>query len=105
VVGYTLADFDDVQDPVGDVWLFWRLHRLSAPGLDRPAATLAGTRTAMAGTEVRLTEDGRQMLHGQLNFVALNGIDDWVGGVHLDSRAGRLWFRNGGTLVRDERRR
>jgi hypothetical protein len=104
IIGQTLADFDDVADSVGDIWLFWRLHRLAARGLHRPAVTLTGRRTALAGTEVRLTEDGRKILAKQLNFVELNGIDDWIGGVHLDSRAGRIWFRTFGTLVRGQQR-
>jgi hypothetical protein len=32
---------------------------------------------------VALTETGRQVLAGNLNHVTLNGIDTWIGGVHL----------------------
>ena len=39
------------------------------------------------------------MLAGRRNFVELNGVDDWVGGVHLDSRTGVVWFRRGEELV------
>jgi len=27
-------------------------------------------------------------------------IDDWVGGVHLDSRSGRVWIHRDGALIR-----
>jgi hypothetical protein len=102
VIGYTLSDLFDEGDCVGDGWLFWRLRRLAGPNLARPAVTLTGTRTEIRGTEVRLTEDGVQILAKQRNFVMLNGIDDWIGGVHLDSNAGPVWFRRDNTLVRGE---
>jgi hypothetical protein len=35
------------------------------------------------GTGVRLTGAGAQVLAGQADQVALNGIDRWIGGVHL----------------------
>jgi hypothetical protein len=31
--------------------------------------------------------------------VEWNGIDDWVAGVRLDSRNGRVWFHREQTLV------
>jgi hypothetical protein len=37
------------------------------------------------------------------SLTALNGIDDWVGGVHLDSRAGNVWYHKDGTLVPSSR--
>lgn len=36
-----------------------------------------------------LTETGRAVLNGQSDFIALNGIDQWLGGVHL--RPENLW--------------
>ena len=46
-----------------------------------------------------ITDAGRAVLNGEANAVALNGIDDWVAGVHLDSKAGRVWFHRDGELV------
>jgi hypothetical protein len=34
---------------------------------------------------VKITEVGRQVLAGELNHVQINGIDRWLGGVHLKS--------------------
>ena len=31
------------------------------------------------------------MLAGQGNHLSVNGIDDWVGGVHLSSRRSNVW--------------
>jgi len=36
-----------------------------------------------------LTETGRAVLNGESDFIALNGIDHWLGGVHLQSE--NLW--------------
>jgi hypothetical protein len=37
---------------------------------------------------VRLTDAGRRVLAGEVNAVALNGIDRWLGGVHLETPSG-----------------
>jgi len=49
-----------------------------------------------AGTRLRPTAAGRRVLRGQADHVALNGIDRWVGGVHLHGRAAR-WRWDEGT--------
>ncbi len=41
----------------------------------------------------QVTEDGRAVLAGKVDFVALNGIDEWLGGVHLVS-PGKVWRWN-----------
>jgi len=40
------------------------------------------------------------VLAGDANAVELNGIDDWVLGVHLDSATGAVWYLKQGTLER-----
>jgi hypothetical protein len=49
--------------------------------------------------EVALTEAGEAVLAARANAVELNGIDDWILGVHLDSERGSVWFRKEGTLI------
>ena len=51
-----------------------------------------------AGAPRRL--DGEAILAGRGNAVEWNGIDDWVAGVHLHSRNGRVWFHSKQTLIR-----
>ena len=46
-----------------------------------------------------LTDAGESVLAGHANAVELNGIDDWVLGVHLDSENGSVWYRKDGALV------
>jgi Domain of unknown function (DUF1835) len=54
----------------------------------RIIARLAGARTPLltaeaASTGLRLTEAGRRVLAGADDHVRLNGVDRWIGGVHL----------------------
>lgn len=98
VIAYSLKALWDEGEYVGDRWLYWRLQRLANRNLPHPAVTMAGLQTVMRGTEVCLTEIGERIAAGEANFVELNGIDDWVGGVHLDSRDARVWFQKDGSL-------
>jgi hypothetical protein len=100
VVGYTMAHDMDFPAWMADNYLFQRLRRLGDGAVPRPLLTLSGDTTTLRGTEVRLTQHGDAILAGGGNAVEWNGIDDWVAGVHLDSRNGRVWFHNEQTLVR-----
>jgi hypothetical protein len=86
-------------DLCGDVWLFQRILRLGDPSLREPAIEIQGSRTQYRNTSLRLTAFGERVLDGKANFVDVNGIDDWVAGVHLQSDAGRVWFHDEGKLV------
>lgn len=58
---------------LGDDWAFQRIERMAA----------APTPLLEAAGPLRLTEAGRDVLNGRADHVALNGIDRWIGGVHL----------------------
>jgi hypothetical protein len=100
VVGRSVIALENEGDRAGDLLLWWRLRRLADPALPHPAVTIAGVQGWIAGAEVNLTSVGERIARGELNFVELNGIDDWVGGVHLDSRVGDVWFRRDDALIR-----
>ena len=100
VIVQSMRDSWHQEDWVGDNWLWWRLKRLADPALPHPAVAMTGDGTTMARAEVRLTPTGGRIVNAESDFLALNGIDDWVGGVHLDSRAGNVRFYGDGTLVR-----
>jgi Domain of unknown function (DUF1835) len=100
VVGYTMAHDMDFPDWVGDSYFFHRLHRLADAALPRPLLTLSGDTGTLRGTEVHITPDGEDVFAGKASALEWNGIDDWIGGVHLDSRQGRVWFHKDQTLVR-----
>jgi hypothetical protein len=76
---------------MGDVVFFMRLdHLLRAR---RPLVEREGPDGV-----VRLTEAGRLTLAGERDHVNVNGIDRWIGGVHLT--AGNVWRWNGGECVK-----
>ena len=47
-------------------------------------------------TPVALTDAGRRVLDGAADHVALNGVDRWIGGVHLLGREVRVAVGRGG---------
>jgi Domain of unknown function (DUF1835) len=100
VIGYTMAHDMEHPDWVGDAYLFARLRRLADLALLHPFLSLTGSTLSVRGSEVTLTEAGAGALAGEANFVNLNGIDDWIGGVHLESRNGNVWFRRGDTVAK-----
>ena len=52
----------------------------------------------MLDCEVELTSFGEEVSAGNTNNVYENGIDDWIGGVHLTDE-GYVTFRSGDSLV------
>ena len=73
--------------------LFARLLQLADLRQPRPAAELRGDLTSMLVCEARVTDFGRDCLAGRANLVSVNGIDVWIGGVHLASPIPLGWFR------------
>lgn len=76
---------------MGDTTFFARLGRL----LDSPAPLLA---RPLADGPIQLTYHGEEVLHNQADDIELNGLDRWIGGVHLTRAAHWRW--NGAELVR-----
>jgi hypothetical protein len=102
VIGHTLAHDREFPNWVGTDYLLDRVRRLSDPRLPRPLFTVVGDGVDMATTRITLTDFGRDILDGRGNAVDANGVDDWIGGVHLSSADGRLWFHDADadTLIR-----
>jgi hypothetical protein len=79
---FVRASAREVRPYLGDTWCFAAMDRLAGgphPLLDRrPAeAPIEGA------TLVRLTATGARVLAGEADHVTLNGVDRWIGGVHL----------------------
>lgn len=85
-------------DAVGDIYLSDRLRRLASLTIPQPVLTLEDPSADLKGS-VRLTGSGRDVLGYRAHFVEMNGIDEWVGGIHLQSAAERVWYHSKGTLV------
>jgi RNA polymerase sigma factor (sigma-70 family) len=72
---------------MGDATFWLRLeHLASGP---RPLVRLIGqpTHRAFPKRAVELTDDGRRVFAGDADWIALDGIDRWLGGVHLVGHA------------------
>jgi hypothetical protein len=94
VIGHTMAS--ESLDRQGDPYL---LHRLTALASCRsPLVSLSGNPVELRDCEAELTSVGADVLAGKVNNVHQNGIDDWVGGVHLTDK-GRVTFRSGDSLI------
>jgi hypothetical protein len=100
-LGDALVHRRDGPDQGDYHWLLGRFRRLADPSLRYPLATIIGESEGMTRDEIFLTEAGGEVLAGRSNFVHLNGIDDWVLGVHLESATGNVWYRTGDALSRD----
>lgn len=70
---------------LGDLPCFFRMKHL-AEG-PRPLLRLEPPgRAVERATVLRLTESGTRVLAGEADQISLNGIDRWIGGVHLQGR-------------------
>lgn len=58
----------------------------------------AGAVLSLIERPIRVTEAGREVLAGRADHIALNGIDRWLGGVHLTPA--RLWRWTGSSVIR-----
>jgi RNA polymerase sigma factor (sigma-70 family) len=71
---------------MGDATFWTRLESLARG--PRPLVRLHGrpTHQRLPAGAVELTDDGRRVAAGEADAIALNGIDRWLGGVHLMGR-------------------
>ena len=69
---------------LGDTWCFDRMARMATG----PEPLLAADPAPVTRhSRLALTDTGRRVLDGGADHVALNGVDRWIGGVHLQGRA------------------
>lgn len=98
---YLAARAHEERIYMGDWSFWWRVLELANarhPAIDLNVGEAA--RTLPSG-ELRLTETGRAVLAGRSDWVELNGIDRWLGGVHLEGdEAAWRWDDGAGRLVR-----
>ena len=72
---------------MGDTTFWARVEGLARG--ERPLVRLSGEpmRDSLPAAEIGITDDGRRVLAGDADWIALDGIDRWLGGVHLVGRA------------------
>lgn len=93
VIGYTMADGMDGLDYVGDTYLYGRLKNLASPKLNNPLLKISPQDSSMQKTVVHITDFGKRVLENKVNVIQENGINDWVGGVNLNSSSNCIWVR------------
>lgn len=76
---------------VADREVFNKLLALDQFSLQAPLVLVQGDRRSPRFCSCKLSPTGSRVLNGELNHVELNGIDRWVGGVHLTQK--NIWYR------------
>jgi hypothetical protein len=71
---------------LGDTWCFDRIAGFVEAPTPLVAAEPAGA-PIDRHARLRLRDAGRDVLRGRADHVSLNGVDRWIGGVHLTGRA------------------
>jgi hypothetical protein len=74
---------DETPDMVGDLYLFARLNRFGSPELKHPLIEIDNPTGSMRECQIRALPLAHDILAGRANMIELNGLDDWLGGVHL----------------------
>lgn len=83
---------------LGDLGFYYRLDRLAAgntplvQGLPEGGVSHAARNNSTVeyiDTPIELTDAGRAVLEGKMDLIGLNGIDRWIGGVHLTNE--HIW--------------
>jgi hypothetical protein len=90
-VEYVVYDHDEFDQHGSSQVLLPTLLKLASDELKHPLLKLEGDPTEFRSFTVKLTDAGKAVLLGEANYVELNGIDKWIGGVHLKS-PGPIWF-------------
>jgi hypothetical protein len=73
---------------LGDYQVWRDLERIAR--VDQPLVIIEGhTDSRIHKASFSITETGIEVLEGRADFVDLNGIDQWLGGVHLNKDS--LW--------------
>lgn len=72
---------------MGDYWAWAALHRLGTgeyPLVTAPVAPVPELTTDFAAQTYSVTDVGHDVLAARADHAELNGIDRWIGGVHLE---------------------
>jgi plasmid stabilization system protein ParE len=95
---FTHAAAREFRPYLGDTWCFATMERMiQAPEpllTSEPADRPTGFRSRL-----RLTDAGAQVLAGERDHITDNGIDRWIGGVHLGGRNSAWRFDEGTEAV------
>ena len=89
---------------LGDAQFMLHLRQLASgpqPLLTISIDDAAKESSEFLGTSFTLTDNGKSVLRGEVDQIALNGIDTWLGGVHLTGNdAAWRWDEQAGPLAK-----
>lgn len=85
-------------DVIGEVYLLNKILHLGNNNLPEPLLELSEIQQPYLNIHVTLTEFGVAVINGEASFYPPNPIDKWIGGVHLSSATGNLWFYQNGYI-------
>lgn len=74
---------DETPDMVGDLHLFARIKRFGSPNSKHPLIRLDNPAGDMRKCQLEILPLAHDILEGRANMIELNGLDDWLGGIHL----------------------
>jgi hypothetical protein len=74
---------------LGDTGYWWTINGLA--NAQQPAITMDKQGDKPIQWHMELTSIGARLLENQADWITLNGIDRWFGGVKLDSGSGSVW--------------
>lgn len=77
-----------------DFYVRSRFLELSSSEGAEALVKLTGSTTKLSDMSLELTSIGREVLEGKANCLEINDIDEWIGGVHLNSADGNIWVRD-----------
>jgi hypothetical protein len=82
---FVRAGARETRPYLGDTWCFAMMDRMANAPVPLLQVDPPG-RPVDRGSGLRLTDTGARVLAGGVDQVTLNGIDRWIGGVHLRGR-------------------
>ncbi len=82
---FVRAGARETRPYLGDTWCFAMMDRMASAPVPLLQVDPAG-HPVDRGSGLRLTGTGARVLAGGVDHVTLNGIDRWIGGVHLHGR-------------------
>ncbi len=86
---------------LGDTWCFAMMHRMAHATTPLITTGMPPDLPIDRATTLTLTDVGRRVLSGTADHVDLNGIDRWIGGVHLHGRRSQWhWDEGTETIIR-----
>ena len=75
--------YDETPDMVGDLYLSARFQRFGSHLLKHPLIEIDRASGPIRECHFKVLPLANQILSGAANMIEINGLDDWIGGVHL----------------------